>query len=127
MKLLSIFALVGFAAVSNSQFATNQWAGRSGIVHLFEWKWADIAAECENFLAPNGYAGVQVSPPNENAVVAGRPWWERYQPMSYILSTRSGNRAAFIDMSRRCNAVGVRIYVDAVINHMSATSGTGTG
>lgn len=29
-------------------------------------------------------------------------------------------------MTRRCNAVGVRIYVDAVINHMSATSGVGT-
>ena len=30
------------------------------IVHLFEWKWADIAAECENFLAPKGFGGVQV-------------------------------------------------------------------
>jgi len=29
-------------------------------VHLFEWKWDDIAAECENFLGPNGFAGVQV-------------------------------------------------------------------
>jgi alpha-amylase len=30
-------------------------------------------------------------------------------------------------MTRRCNAVGIRIYPDAVINHMSASSGTGTG
>jgi alpha-amylase len=29
-------------------------------------------------------------------------------------------------MTRRCNAVGVRIYVDLLLNHMSATSGTGT-
>jgi pullulanase/glycogen debranching enzyme len=35
----------------------------------------------------------------------------------------SGNRAAFTDMIRRCNAVGVRIYVDAVINHMAAGNG----
>jgi len=47
------------------------------MVHLFEWKWADIANECETFLAPNGFAGVQVSPPNENLVIANRPWWER--------------------------------------------------
>jgi hypothetical protein len=33
---------------------------RSAIVHLFEWKFDDIAAECERFLAPRGYAGVQV-------------------------------------------------------------------
>lgn len=97
------------------------------MVHLFEWKWGDIARECETFLAPNGYAGVQVSPPNENIVAPGRPWWERYQPVSYKLNTRSGNEGAFSDMTRRCNAVGVRIYVDAVINHMSGMSGSGTG
>lgn len=49
------------------------------------------------------------------------------QPMSYNLVTRSGNEAAFADMTRRCNAVGIRIYADVVINHMSATTGTGTG
>jgi alpha-amylase len=30
-------------------------------------------------------------------------------------------------MVQRCNAAGVRIYVDAVINHMAAASGQGTG
>ncbi len=33
---------------------------RVAIVHLFEWKWSDVAAECERFLAPMGYCGVQV-------------------------------------------------------------------
>jgi len=37
------------------------WPNRSGIVHLFEWKWLDIAKECEDFLAPKGYAAVQVN------------------------------------------------------------------
>jgi len=27
---------------------------------LFEWKFSDIADECERFLAPRGFAGVQV-------------------------------------------------------------------
>lgn len=35
--------------------------GHDGMVHLFEWKWPDIAAECENFLGPLGFGGVQVS------------------------------------------------------------------
>ena len=43
-----------------TQFTTNQWENRSAIVHLFEWKWNDIADECENYLAPRGFAGVQV-------------------------------------------------------------------
>jgi len=34
--------------------------GRDTITHLFEWKWSDVKAECERFLGPNGYCGVQV-------------------------------------------------------------------
>ncbi|KPU77312.1 uncharacterized protein Dana_GF27675 [Drosophila ananassae] len=115
-------------AVANAQFNTNYASGRSGMVHLFEWKWDDIASECENFLGPNGFAGVQVSPVNENAVKDSRPWWERYQPISYKLVTRSGNEEQFASMVRRCNNAGVRIYVDVVFNHMAADGGTyGTG
>lgn len=31
------------------------------IVHLFEWKFNDIARECREFLGPYGYHGVQVN------------------------------------------------------------------
>nr|AAL92553.1 alpha-amylase [Bibio marci] len=117
----------------SSSFARHnphQWNNRSGIVHLLEWKWTDIADECERFLAPNGFAGVQVSPVNENVIVDSRPWWERYQPMSYSLTTRSGNEEQFRNMVSRCNVVGVRIYVDVVFNHMAAVQdgpAVGTG
>lgn len=50
----------------------------------------------------------KVSPPSENIIVGNRPWWERYQPVSYKLGTRSGDEAAFANMVRRCNTVGVR-------------------
>lgn len=98
----------------------HHWDNRTGIVHLFEWKWNDIASECENVLAPAGYAAVQVSPVNENAVVANRPWYERYQPISYQIITRSGTEAEFKSMVQRCSAVGIRIYVDVLPNHMAA-------
>lgn len=75
------------------------------------------------------YKCFQVSPPGENAVINDpfRPWWERYQPVSYKLDTRSGSEAEFASMVRRCNTVGVRIYVDAVINHMTGSGSVGTG
>ncbi|XP_076462136.1 alpha-amylase-like [Babylonia areolata] len=103
--------------------------GRTAITHLFEWRWDDIADECERFLGPYGYCGVQISPPSENAVVTNprRPWWERYQPVSYKLVTRSGDENALRDMITRCNKVGVRIYADVVINHMTGAGGSGTG
>lgn len=92
-------------------------------VHLFEWTWNDIAHEAEQFLAPAGYRAILISPPNEHAVVAGYPWWQRYQPVSYRLDrSRSGTLAEFQHMLARCNALGIDVYADAVINHMSAAS-----
>jgi alpha-amylase len=109
--------------------SSNCHGNRVAIVHLFEWTWNSIADECERFLGPMGYCGVQVSPPSENAVVESpmRPWWERYQPVSYQLETRSGTKQEFELMVQRCNAVNVRIYVDLIINHMTGVERTGTG
>ncbi|HEU0202657.1 MAG TPA: alpha-amylase family glycosyl hydrolase, partial [Burkholderiaceae bacterium] len=98
-------------------------------MHLFEWRWTDIARECETWLGPRGFKGVQISPPSEHAVFAANayPWWQRYQTVSYRLNqSRSGTLAEFTDMVNRCQAVGVEIYADAVINHMTAGSGTGS-
>lgn len=97
-------------------------------VQLFEWKWPDIANECEQVLGPAGYAAVQVSPPQEHSITPAHDWSERYQPVSYsIARSRSGSGDEFVDMVQRCNAVGVGIYVDAVINHMTNYPSPGVG
>ncbi|XP_022108600.1 alpha-amylase-like [Acanthaster planci] len=73
------------------------------------------------YLGPHGFGGVQISPPNEHRAIwqPWRPWWERYQPVSYKLTSRSGNEQQLRNMIQRCNDAGVRIYADAVINHMA--------
>jgi alpha-amylase len=97
-------------------------------VHLFEWKWPDIAAECESVLGPAGFTAVQVSPPQEHSMEASHTWSQRYQPVSYRIDrSRSGTRAEFLDMVTRCAAAGVGIYVDAVINHMTNFPSPGVG
>jgi len=121
------FSLALLAKLGLAQYDPQFAPGHAGIVHLFEWHWDTIADECERFLGPMKVGGVQISPPNENRVITNRPWWERYQPISYKLETRSGNRQQLQDMINRCNAVGVRIYPDAVINHMCGAGGSGTG
>lgn len=50
--------------------------------------------------------------------------WTRYQPVSYNLTSRSGTEAEMVDMIERCNAVGVSIIADAVVNHMAAAPST---
>lgn len=92
---------------------------RTVMVHLFEWKWNDVARECQQFLGPKGFSAVQVSPPNEHAILQEQPWYQRYQPVSYKLESRSGTRVEFEQMVATCKKSGVDIYVDAVINHMT--------
>lgn len=70
----------------------------------------------------NSYELIQISPIQANVIVDNRPWWERYQPISYIWQTRSGTPEQFKDMVRRCNNANVRIYVDVVFNHMTGDS-----
>lgn len=60
MKTFFVSVLLIVLIGVNAQFDTNQLSGRSVFVHLLEWKWIDIATECEEFLGPNGFGGVQV-------------------------------------------------------------------
>lgn len=96
------------------------------MVHLFQWKYNDVANECENVLAAKGYAAVQISPPAEH--IQGSSWWIVYQPVNYKnFTTRSGTEAELRSMISRCNAVGVKIYADAVFNQLASGTSTGTG
>src|SRR5438477_1966946 len=97
-------------------------------VHLFEWKWTDIATECETVLGPAGFKAVQISPPEEHSIVPTHDWSERYQPVSYsVARSRSGTDAEFAGMVTRCKTAGVGSIVDAVINHMTNYPSPGVG
>ncbi|MEO7261909.1 MAG: carbohydrate-binding module family 20 domain-containing protein [Jatrophihabitantaceae bacterium] len=97
------------------------------IANLFEWNWSSVANECTTVLGPNGYGGVQVAPPQESVTLgsAGHPWWEVYQPVSYQINSRLGNRAAFAAMVTACHNAGLKVYADAVLNHMTGQGTTG--
>src|SRR5699024_7586387 len=84
---------VGLAAAAGPQgprdvqtrSAAEESPENGAIVHLFQWNWDSVAAECTDFLGPNGYSGVQVSPPQEHVVIPSSeggeyPWWQDYQP-----------------------------------------------
>ncbi|THA29697.1 glycosidase [Streptomyces sp. A1277] len=92
---------------------------------LFEWKFDSVAKACTDTLGPAGYGFVQVSPPQEH--IQGGQWWTSYQPVSYKIAGRLGDRNSFANMVNTCHSAGVKVVADSVINHMSAGSGTGTG
>ncbi|KAF8751881.1 Alpha-amylase [Rhizoctonia solani] len=97
---------------------------KSVIIQMFEWSWDSIAAECTNFIGPAGYGFVQVSPPAEH--IAGSQWWTDYQPVSYTLTSKRGNRSQFQNMVSKCKSAGVGVIADTIFNHMAGIDG-GTG
>ena len=87
-------------------------------VKLWEWNYVDIALECQEFLGPNGFDGVQVSPVTEH--ILGPQWWTKYQPVSFSLTSRSGSMEDFSAMVKACRAAGVQVIVDLIINHIAS-------
>ncbi|MFD0662964.1 carbohydrate-binding module family 20 domain-containing protein [Thermocatellispora tengchongensis] len=95
--------------------------------NLWQWNWKSVAAACTNHLGPAGYGAVQVAPPQESVSLPNssdgvHPWYEVYQPVSYKLESRFGTRRQFADMVTACHNAGVRVYVDAVVNHMAGVN-----
>lgn len=86
-------------------------------IQLFMYNWESVANECEQSLGPSGISWVLVSPPQDHLDDA--PWWVHYQPVSYDLNSRLGTKQQFTNMVQTCNAAGVDVIVDAVINHMA--------
>ncbi|MBO3736914.1 carbohydrate-binding module family 20 domain-containing protein [Actinoplanes flavus] len=97
--------------------------------NLWSWNWDSVSSACTDHLGPAGYGAVQVAPPAESVSLAtsdsgAHPWWEIYQPVSYNLTSRFGTRAEFTAMVAACHDAGVRVYVDAVVNHMAGANNT---
>lgn len=98
---------------------------RDTSVQMFHWKWKDIAKECTNWLGPQGFGAVQISPPS--AAQNGANWYDIYQPVDYTsFNSKMGNATEFQSMINTCHTAGVRIYADVVVNHLAAGSGTAT-
>ena len=110
-----------------SMALSSQAANAGVMVHLFQWKFNDIANECEKVLGPKGYEGVQITPAAEHL---NKPdvWWSVYQPVNLRnFHSYGGTEEELRSMITRCKAAGVKIYVDTVINNWASFGGGGTG
>ncbi|WP_152600611.1 InlB B-repeat-containing protein [Bifidobacterium biavatii] len=86
-------------------------------VIAFQQSWNTIAKECKATYGPEGVGYIQISPPEES--VQGTQWWTVYQPISYSLNSRFGTEDELKSMIQTCNAQGVQIIADVVLNHTS--------
>ena len=97
----------GRPSLSETYRPSGHMAAGDVFVHLFEWKWTDIAAECETVLGPAGFKAVQVSPPQEHSLEPPNyPWGQRYQPVSYSVEKSRSAPAPRKVISSRTPVVG---------------------
>jgi alpha-amylase len=120
--LLSGIFLTGLLGIASPAQALNP--GDTS-VQMFRWKWNDIARECTNWLGPQGFGAVQISPPHAAASLGF--WYDVYQPVDFtVLDSAMGTEAELKAMIATCHTASVRIYADVVVNHMADHSGTAT-
>ncbi|RMA78797.1 alpha-amylase family glycosyl hydrolase [Umboniibacter marinipuniceus] len=118
-----ITAITGVNAVADQSAPK---ANPNTFVHLFEWRWEDIAAECRDHLPGLGYDAIQVSPAIEH--IDHPSWWARYQPVDFSkFESFSGGEEALRSMIETCHAAGIKVYADAVINHTADYGEQGVG
>lgn len=98
---------------------------KGAVVEFFGWPYGDIKEECD-FLSTAGYMALKVFPPQEaiftfETVENGElnPWYFLYQPVSYRMHSRMGTKTQFREMIQYCRSKNVRVYADAVVNHMT--------
>ncbi|MFI8525133.1 alpha-amylase family protein [Promicromonospora sukumoe] len=122
---LGLVATAATPAAEPARAATPEHGDGDVILNLFQWTWDSVAAECTNVVGPAGFGYVQVSPPMEH--IRGSQWWTSYQPVSYRIESKLGTRAEFANMVATCDAAGVGVIADAVVNHMAGAGQSGTG
>ena len=105
------------------------------IIQAWNWSYANIIANLET-LAEQGFTTIQVSPPNELKMptkgvkvcepaidgIAPNGWWMFYQPAGFQLNESTDNalgvKSEFVEMIDKAHELGLKVIVDAVINHM---------
>lgn len=108
--------------------SSNQHVSMKDGTILHAWCWSFNAIK-ENMAAIKeaGYTSVQTSP--INAVVVGNggdkkfteQWYYHYQPTAYTIGNyQLGTEAEFIEMNRVAEQYGIKIIVDAVLNHTTS-------
>lgn len=90
------------------------------IAHLFDWPFARCEAELPALVA-EGFGAIQVSPPQLS--LDRSEWWARYQPIDHTrLEGPLGDEAALRRLIAAAHALGLKVLIDVVLNHMAADS-----
>ncbi|MDH5842591.1 starch-binding protein [Bacillus velezensis] len=98
------------------------------ILHAWNWSFNTLTQNMKE-IRDAGYAAIQTSPINQvkegnQGDKSMRNWYWLYQPTSYQIGNRYlGTEQEFKDMCAAAEKYGVKVIVDAVINHTTSDYG----
>ncbi|HCI59399.1 MAG TPA: hypothetical protein DE313_01120 [Ruminococcus sp.] len=97
------------------------------ILQCWNWSYNGIKANMQK-IAEQGFSAIQTSPiqtikeTTQNRQMSGS-WWVFYQPSDFKIDTSSqnalGTKSDFKSMCDEAHKYGVKVIVDAVLNHMA--------
>ncbi|RDU21969.1 alpha-amylase family glycosyl hydrolase [Anaerosacchariphilus polymeriproducens] len=112
-----------FLIVSQAAYGLPAKTDDGVIFHAYMWKFADIQSNLKAF-ADAGYNSIQVSP--VQGIKPGKDWYMFYQPCNYrIGNPRLGDENAFKSLCAEADKYGIKIIVDAVLNHVADNGNDG--
>ncbi|HIW31157.1 MAG TPA: InlB B-repeat-containing protein [Candidatus Paenibacillus intestinavium] len=94
---------------------------RDGVIlHAFDWN-LNVIEQNLQAIADAGYTAIQTSP--IMGVGSGAQWYAAYQPRNMVAGgkdNRYGDREAFVSLTAAAEALGIKVIVDVVPNHMGS-------
>ena len=133
--LVSAFAFSANAAEvpAQSESAANSYGLTSNIkdgaiLHTWCWSFNTIKENLKN-IAEAGFSAIQTSPINEvkkgdnggMQLYGNGKWYYQYQPTNYTIGNyQLGTREEFTEMCKEAHKLGIKVIVDAVVNHCSS-------
>ena len=115
-------------AVSLLQNGLTQKTEDGVILHCFCWNFNTIKANMKE-IAAAGYSAIQTSPVSkclegDNGgldIIGNGKWYYHYQPTEYVVGNyQLGSEAEFKAMCDEAHKYGIKVLVDAVMNHCTS-------
>lgn len=128
--IFSVFTTSAIAQIDQTareQYGLTENMQDGAILHAWSWSFNTIKNNMQT-IAEAGYTSIQTSPINKCVVGNGgnlafdNQWYYHYQPTNYTIGNyQLGTKAEFEAMCAEADRYGVRIIVDAVVNHMTSS------
>ena len=133
--LLSCFAIGTFIQVTatDTDYGLVDDVQDGQILQCWNWSYTNIKNNMA-LIAQQGFSAVQTSPVQATKETTkaswstvSNSWWVYYQPISFAIETNSynalGTKTEFTAMCTEAHNYGVKVIVDAVLNHLANSSG----